>query len=136
MPLTPAVPSTCATLHAAAPPVGFVDVSTFPASSPATHRVSDAHETLLRGLVLSIWATFHAPPPRGDVEVTAFPLLSTATQSDVVGQEMELRKLAPSTLFDFQSVVDPVGLPETITSPTLSIATHIAIDAHETPVVV
>jgi hypothetical protein len=34
-----------APVHAAAPPVGFVELRTFPAVSTATHNVVNGHET-------------------------------------------------------------------------------------------
>ena len=41
-------PSTSAVRHADVPPVGFVDVSTFPRASTATHSDLDGHDTPVR----------------------------------------------------------------------------------------
>src|SRR5689334_21564752 len=47
-PTSALVPSTLVTVHAVAPPVGFVEAATLPASSTATHRLLEGHETALR----------------------------------------------------------------------------------------
>ncbi|MGB7588273.1 MAG: hypothetical protein WBM00_06150 [Solirubrobacterales bacterium] len=48
-----------AMLHAPAPPVGLVEVSTLPSKSPATHRDADGHDTALIEK-LSTSVTVHA----------------------------------------------------------------------------
>ena len=81
--------STWATTHAAAPPVGSVEVITLPAASTATHRVVDGHETLVISIALSTSAAAHARgPPAGSVDQRTCPARSTATHSAVDGHAM------------------------------------------------
>ena len=75
-----------ALVHAPAPPVGSVDVTTAPFRSTATHCETDAHETAHTGFPGSMLAFVHVlAPPVGLVEVRAFPDESTATQSETNG---------------------------------------------------
>jgi hypothetical protein len=82
-----------ATLHAAAPPVGFSDVTTLPPSSPATHTEADGHDTLTRLLPFS-WdsgVTVHAgAPPVGSVEAATNDS-PTATHKLGDAQEIAVR---------------------------------------------
>jgi hypothetical protein len=67
--------STFVTVHAAAPPVGLVEVTTLSRVSTATQRLALAHETLVRfGEEASTDVTVHADvPPVGLVAVTTLP---------------------------------------------------------------
>jgi hypothetical protein len=84
-------PFTPARLQALAPPVGLVEVSTFPESSTAAHIEVVGHATPLRPLKpgrASIRVNFQAERPVvGFLDVSTSPAVSTATQNDVVGQE-------------------------------------------------
>ena len=65
--------STCARLHAPAPPAGLAEVTTLPLSSPATHSVADAHESVSNGCRSTVLVA-HAPgPPAGSVDVITRP---------------------------------------------------------------
>jgi hypothetical protein len=119
------VVSTLAIVHAEAPPVGLVEVTTLPNSSVATHREALGHETLKSSsLVPSIAAGAVQTPPVGLVEVITLPFMSTATQSETLGHEIPTGKLEPSASAVFHVEAPPVGLVEVITSPWLSSATH------------
>jgi hypothetical protein len=86
-----ALVSTFVVVHALAPPVGSVDVTTFPLLSTATHNAVEEHDTPVRALLPSTSVVVQAPPPPpGSVEVTTFPLLSTATHSDADGHDTPL----------------------------------------------
>ena len=62
--------STCARLHAPAPPAGLAELTTLPLSSPATHSVADAHESVRSGCRSTVLVA-HAPgPPAGSVDVS------------------------------------------------------------------
>jgi hypothetical protein len=81
--------SMLAVCHALAPPVGLVEVTTFPALSTATHNEVPTHETAANAFAPSTEITFHAAaPPVGFVEVITSPDQSTATQSDAVGHDI------------------------------------------------
>jgi hypothetical protein len=60
--------------------VGWVEVNTFPVSSPATHNDADGQDTATVAAsppgvsAESMWTVRHAPyPPVGSVELTTFP---------------------------------------------------------------
>ena len=80
-------PSTLAFVHAAAPPVGLVDVSTLPWSSTATQSADDGHAmpSKPRSLIRVIVQAAASPP--GAVEVITSPAASMATHNDVEGHE-------------------------------------------------
>ncbi len=126
-----------ATFHAVLPPVGFVEVTTLPTASTATHSDADGQDTASRVFVPSIVARVHAvAPPVGFVELSRCPELSTATHSEIEGQERVrtlLRKpVLGSMLADVQVVLESPGLVEVRTFPALSAATHRVVDGHET----
>src|SRR5947209_6580797 len=80
--------STRVTFQAAAPLAGWMEVSTLPAWSTATHSDNDGHEIPTRFCPPSTFLTAQADaPPAGSVEVTTSPALSTATQSDADGHD-------------------------------------------------
>lgn len=82
------MPSTAVIVHVGDTAPGFVEVTTRPESSIATHRVAVGHDTSGREWVPSTFVTVHAPaPPVGFVEVTTSPTSSTATQSEAEGHE-------------------------------------------------
>jgi hypothetical protein len=91
--------------HADAPPVGFVEVSTYPKWSTATHSDGDAHDTSVSssGSPYSAFSSIstgadHADaPPVGSVDVSTFPSLSTATHNADTGHEMLWMAFVPST---------------------------------------
>lgn len=90
------VPSMCLAVQVADDPagdpaLGLVDVTTFPAVSPATHSADDGHDTpyselgASTGLAVQIADDPAGVPALGSVEVTTLPALSTATHSDPDG---------------------------------------------------
>ena len=82
------MPSTEDTVHAAAPPVGLVEVTTLPVPSTATHNVVLGQEIPLTGLLPSTFDTDHAvAPPVGLTEVTTSPDPSAATHNVLLGHE-------------------------------------------------
>jgi hypothetical protein len=93
-------------LQALAPPVGFVVIRAFPASSTATHRGAATQEIPARACVLSMLALAQVPPVTegtcgvGALEVAALPALSTAAQRVGVAQEMPVRWCVPSMFVD------------------------------------
>lgn len=112
----------------------FVDVTTSPPPSTATHRdVVEGHDTPFRPFAL-IGVVLHAEaPPVGFVDRTASPFPSTATQSDAVWQETPLRnKLLASMLAAVQAEGPPVGLVDVTTFPDWSTATQSEAEGHET----
>ena len=86
--------STLVTVQAELPPVGLVEVMTFPSSSPATHNDVVGQEIALRALSPSMWANVQV----GDVLVgltetnaappSEPPSPSIATQSDAEAHEI------------------------------------------------
>lgn len=93
--------------QADAPPVGFVEVNSWPALT-ATHRDADPHETSPRPWVVTR-LTFHVGAPAvGSVDVRIFPLLLVTTQSDSEGQETPVSTSFSSLVF-VQAVGPPVG---------------------------
>ena len=142
------LPSTLLTVQAPAPPVGFVEVITFPPLSTPTHSEFDAHETATTTLVVPSTPTtsFHAPVPAvGLVETKTsasnIPVflfwtwrLPDATQSDGDGQETVLGPPAPSVMLaELQAPAPPVGSVAVTISPPPSSATQRAVETHETP---
>ena len=92
--------STLVTVQSEAPPVGLVEVTTFPATSPATQSVAVAQEMDARkSSEPSTWTVIHVEaPPVGLVEVTTsgcrlVPLTEkpAAAQNEMDGQEMDAR---------------------------------------------
>lgn len=82
------VVSTCATVHAFAPPAGSVEVITFPALSNATHNRTDGHAIPTPPFdPLSTCETVQAAAPSaGSVDAITFPVPpSNPTQSDTDG---------------------------------------------------
>jgi hypothetical protein len=83
---TAALPSIRAFFHDCRPPVGLVEVRTFPFESTATHSEAEGHEiaasrppTCTRFQACALAA--------GVVEVRTSPALSSAAQSDAVGHD-------------------------------------------------
>jgi hypothetical protein len=78
------------------PAAGFSELTVLPASSTATHRVTDGHDTSVKNLPGWYFSTFFlrqvalAPAP-GFAELTAFPRLSSVTHSDTEGQDKPIR---------------------------------------------
>ena len=80
--------STWATVQAAAPPVGLLEVTTLPLRSTATQRPLLGQDTPFRAVPPSTGVTVQAAvPPVGLLEVTTLPALSTATQRPLLGQD-------------------------------------------------
>lgn len=73
-----------------------------PALSTVIQKRADAHDTLVKGTVLSGCSTVGAPHPL-PLKMTAWPLQLTATQKLPVGQESD--------------VLYPPALPESATQP-------------------
>jgi hypothetical protein len=84
-------------VHREAPPVGFVEVTTFPAGSVATHNVSVGQATpdndvpYMDALVSTVVAAQAEAPPAGFLEVSTSPGVSVATHNVVDGQETSPR---------------------------------------------
>src|SRR5919197_4710423 len=121
----PTGPSICVTFQAAAPPVGFADVTTLPPKVTPTQRLTDGHDTRLRPPAPDGWITLHdAAGPRGVVEVATLPVVSTTTQRSVLGHDAPERYCIPSCV-RVQAFPPPLGSEVAMTCPLLSIATHI-----------
>jgi hypothetical protein len=118
--------STFVTLQALPPPVGFVELTTFPALSTATHSDVEGHDTPLSApghcavevQLGSTEVTVHAlVSPVGSVEVSTLPAVSTATHNDCDGHETAVRS-GPQTPgveqvhVSFQALRPPVGFVE------------------------
>src|SRR6476660_1541962 len=116
--------STSLAVHAPAPPVGFVEVTTLPPVSPATHSAADTQDMLRRGLVPSTFVTVHvaAAPSPGSVDVRTFPALSPATHRVGETQETLRMPVVPSALLVAQLPL-VVGSVEVRTVPRSSTAT-------------
>jgi hypothetical protein len=127
-------------VHAAAPPLGFVEVKTMlgewdsAIAPPATHRGADVHETPRIGPVPFTSAAVQAPEPSLGLELSTLPALSTATHSDDEAHETPLMELVPSILMLLQAPEPPVGLVDVVILPMLSLTTHSGPRTHETPV--
>jgi hypothetical protein len=128
-----------AIVHVLAPPVGSVEVRTFPAPSAATHSETDGHETAVRYPAGSIWVLGHALAPAvGLVEVNRFPWSVAATQSKTEGHDTPSRV---STSEEIDAVVHelapPVGSVDVAMvgrsplGPPSPAATHSDTDGHE-----
>ena len=139
-------PSTWTTFQAPTPAVGFLDVTTLPFPSTATHSLLVGQETPFKkhagdppnwSHLEPIWVTFQAAaPPVGLVEVTTLPLPSTSTQKPVVGQDTPLGpKSAEVTCVTFQEGAPPVGLVEvtTLSWPTATQRSLLGQDTLERP---
>jgi hypothetical protein len=115
------------------PPVGLVELMTFPSPSVTTHSDSDAHETPDRPC-WSIEATLHAAvPPVGSVEATT-SAPSVATHSEVAVHDIPtVPRLGSKTTGALQAEGPPVGSVEVSRVPAKSTATHKDVDGHETP---
>jgi hypothetical protein len=97
-------------LQALAPPIGSVDVTALPDSSPATQSEVDVHEmpsTVLPKTLLTV----HALAPPGEfVVVTALPGLSTATQNEIDAHDTPVKTpYVLSTAAEVQADAPPVG---------------------------
>jgi hypothetical protein len=80
--------STRVTVHADPGPVGFVDVTTFPAWSVATHRVVVGQEIAKDPVPPMLVGPAHADAgPVGFVDVNTRPKLSRLTHNVVEGHE-------------------------------------------------
>jgi len=78
--------------------------------------------------------TVHADaPPVGLRDVTTFPTWSTAAQKLLLGHEMAVTTLEPSTRVTVHTDGPPVGSVDVITSPAAPTATQRALVGQETP---
>ena len=86
--LGPTVPAATAltVCQAPAPPLGLVEVMTWPSPSVATHSETDGQEIPASADPSTLAAVHAAAPPVGSVEVTTLPESSMATQRDTDGQ--------------------------------------------------
>jgi hypothetical protein len=117
------VVSTCLTRHAADPPVGSVELSTFPAWSTATQNETDGQEIAIGSVAETTRAWRQLPAPAlGSVEDSA-PAKSTATHSDTDGQETPVGESAPRTRTAVQ-LVGTAGVELMRRYPSESNATH------------
>jgi hypothetical protein len=127
------VPSTFADDHAPAPPVGFVDVSTFPLWSTATQSDTEGHETPKMPFTPSTLVYGQADlPPVGLVEDSISPKLSPAMHSDAEGHETLNSTIEVPIVAVLHALAPPVGLIEVTMSPE-PYATHSDTEGHETP---
>jgi hypothetical protein len=86
------LPSILAVDHAAAPPVGLVEVITFPAESLVAQNGVATQETDQIKFPASIAARCHAvASPVGLVETRMLPQLSPIAHSEAVGHEVCVR---------------------------------------------
>jgi hypothetical protein len=112
---------------------GFVEVTTLPLSSTATHSDAEGQETAKMVWLPSTWVIVHVGDAAvGFVEVTTLPESSVATHSDVDGHETPLSVVPRSTALTFHLDAPPAGSLEVMTSPWLSTATQNVADGHET----
>jgi hypothetical protein len=126
----PSVPAMSAEDHAPLPPLGSVEVNTLPRLSTAAQNVVDGQDTSRRAPELSTLLV----DQNWSIPVTMSPASSVATQSPVLGQEMpESRCPSPAALASVQAC-GSVGSEEKSARPTESMATHVVVDAHDTPV--
>jgi hypothetical protein len=126
--------STPADSHVGFGRAGAVEVTTFPASSTATHNASDTHDTAKIAFPGSTEVKCHAPaPPVGFVETSTFPESSTATQNEGLEHEIPLMNASPSTFTEDQAPAPPVGFVDVSTSPASSPAAQNVVVGHETP---
>jgi hypothetical protein len=125
-------------VHAELPPVGFVEVTTSPAPSTATHNDADGHDTAVNPFRPTPEVTAHADaPPVGFVEVTTSPPEPaspenppTATHNEALGHETSTNDR--STEAADHSEAPPAGFVEVSTFPRSSAATHNGPAVHET----
>src|SRR5437764_56261 len=119
--------------QAAAPPVGFVEVTELPLLSPAAQKVFDGQDTAVRTLPESIRAAVHAAdPPVGFVEVITWPALSTATQRFAAGHDTPGMLLVPSMVTGaLQVEAGLAGFTRVILCPLRSVTTQ-SDGLHET----
>ena len=111
------VPLTSRGLLQVDPP--FVDFSTFPPLSAATHSEVEGHASAKIPWPLMLTGVLQAAePPVGFVDLSALPSPSTATQSDADGQETASRKLLLESMFVAVHVEGPpVGSVDVSTFP-------------------
>src|ERR1022692_1445948 len=86
----PAGESSASSVHADAPPIGFVVVTRLPLRSPATQSEGAGHDSVWNppGFAPSAATTFHADAgPVGFAELAMFPSSSAAMQRLAVGHE-------------------------------------------------
>src|SRR2546428_13373381 len=86
-PSRPLEPSTLVTLHATAPPVGLLEVTTLPFTSTATQRLLLGQDGPGRELKPSTLVTFQPAAPAGRLlDATTLPPSPTARQRPPVRQ--------------------------------------------------
>jgi hypothetical protein len=120
--------SSRALTHAVDPPLGLVELTTFPLESTATQSRAEGHEIPVRMLLPSTAADFHnAESPVGCADVMTSPC-PTATHSDTDGHDTAL---PPTPAVGLQLSLPPVGSVEVNTFPPA--ATHNDTDGHDTP---
>jgi hypothetical protein len=130
-------------LHAAEPPVGFVDVSTRLSESTATHSDTDPQDRPVNSFE-STGVTVHAASPPVDVTTSQLPGPPpgpNATHSEGDGHEAPTSETMPLTCTGFHVEEPPVGLVEVKIAPSLGFAPglvapnakHSDGEAHATP---
>jgi hypothetical protein len=125
------LPGALASVHAAAPPVGFTEVASSPRIPTPTHSETSGHD-IPQISVAARSVTVHAPePPVGSVEVTT-PSLEPATQKEVERQEIAWICPAPGTLIGLHEPAPPAGLVDT-TTPFVPPATQREVEGQEIP---
>jgi hypothetical protein len=125
------------TVHAAAPPVGSVEVTMFSPRVP-THNRTEGHDTASNCTPVVV---VHAlAPPVGSVEVRIPLLLSVTTHRLADAHETASSALSPrysevsgSTFVTVHAPAPPVGSVEVTMLPPPT-ATHSSLDGHDTSV--
>src|SRR5207247_2433441 len=88
----PPAPATLVTVHAAAPPVGLLEVTTVPPLPTATHSRTLGHETPFRlDAPIRLLSVHAVSLPVGFVEVITLPARFTPAHSVLLGHEMLLK---------------------------------------------
>ncbi len=96
--------------QALAPPAGFVEVSTLPSASLATHMETDGQDMLTIRRPPSICVICQADDPSvGSVLVSTSPFLSTAAQNELAGRRMPGCPASRDPLTTRQAANPPAG---------------------------
>jgi hypothetical protein len=120
-------------VHAEGPPVGLVDVNTFPLKSAVTQSEVVGHEIVLNALLGSTAAVLHAEgPPVGFVDVKTFPPSSTAAQNELLGHDTELKYWRGSIDEAVHAVGPPPGFVVVMSRPNSSTAAQKVVVGQET----
>jgi hypothetical protein len=123
--------------HLLSPPVGSVDVTTWPVLDTATQSVALSQPTTC-GVTASFVAVHVPAPPPGFVDVSTVPLESATTHSVVVGHVGELSAWpsdAAGSPFVHEAVLS-AGCLDARMWPESSVAMQSVVEGQATPVIV